>query len=541
VGTGAISGKVVAADTGTPIRRAQVTIGGAQRPRMTYTDQEGRYSFKELPPGSYMVTVNPGSHRADYLSAGYGAPSFSVPFMGRPKPIELADGQQVDNINVSLIRGGAIVGTVTDGAGDPASRVQVGAMLIRRGSEPSMVGGVSTDDLGQFRVFGLPPGDYVVYASARGGFGGPFDVQGEVTGFATTYAPGTGSLSEAMRVRLPRGGQASADIRLIETRVYTIRGMVVSSTGEQVKNASVSLSAADTLPMMGGYGSSIMPDGSFMIRSVPPGQYELVARYSPLRQSPSPGPAPQGTDDREMAMVRIEVGAADVDGVALVTQRGATVVGQIVFEDGQTEGRRVQVFPQPAERRSMMSREMPAIEVKDNTFTMRNVFFGQLVIRGSVVGITRPADGSSESLGLKAVLLNGRDITDEPRVFTSADSGKLQLVFTSHAPALDGAVTDDAGKPIQDCAVLIFGDEPATWKPGSSMIRLTRPMKEGKFRLRGLREGRYRIVALPPEFTINTMTPDVQLLENLSKVATSVVLNAGETRSVDLKLTPFDQ
>jgi hypothetical protein len=35
VGTGAISGKVVAADTGTPIRRAQVTIGGAQRPRMT--------------------------------------------------------------------------------------------------------------------------------------------------------------------------------------------------------------------------------------------------------------------------------------------------------------------------------------------------------------------------------------------------------------------------------------------------------------------------------------------------------------------------
>ena len=32
VGTGAISGKVIAADTGAPIRRAQVTISGSQKP-----------------------------------------------------------------------------------------------------------------------------------------------------------------------------------------------------------------------------------------------------------------------------------------------------------------------------------------------------------------------------------------------------------------------------------------------------------------------------------------------------------------------------
>ena len=150
-------------------------------------------------------------------------------------------------------------------------------------------------------------------------------------------------------------------------------------------------------------------------------------------------------------------------------------------------------------------------------------------------------DLAGQSWGLKAVLLNGRDITDEPRVFTSSDSGKLQLVFTAHAPGLEGLVTDDAGKPVQEYTVLVFGDDPATWQPGSSMIRMGRPMKEGKFQLRGLREGRYRVVALPPEFVFSTMTPDPQFLEQLSRFATAVVLNAGETRPTDLRLTPFDQ
>ena len=141
---------------------------------MTYTDEEGRYSFKGLPAATYMLTVNPGSHRAAYLGAGYGVASVG-PGMGpfaRPKPIELADGQQIDNINVSLIRGGAIVGTVTDASGDPAARVRIGALLVRRGMDPAMVGSFTTDDLGQFRAFGLAPGDYILMADSRGGFGG---------------------------------------------------------------------------------------------------------------------------------------------------------------------------------------------------------------------------------------------------------------------------------------------------------------------------------------------------------------------------------
>jgi hypothetical protein len=453
----------------------------------------------------------------------------------RPKPIELADGQQLDNINVSLLRGGAIVGTVTDSAGEPAARVQVAALLVRRGGEPSMVGSASTDDLGQYRLFGLQAGDYVIHADARGSnSGGRFETQEPQTGFAPTYAPGTGALSEAMRVKLPRGGQVSSDIRLIETSVYMIRGTVTSASGEQVRNASVTLARADSLVMTGGFGSSVMQDGTFIIRGVPPGQYDVIARYTPAREVPVSGP--QSIDNVEMANARVDVTGGNVDGVMLVTARGATIVGQILFDDGQTEGRGVQVFTLNTERRSFTP--SPAVEVKDSTFTLRNVFTRPLVVRGSVIG--RGPDVAGQTWGLKAVLLDGRDITDEPRILTNADSGKLQLVFTAHAPGLEGTVTDDAGKPIQEYTVLAFGDDPGTWLPNSSMFRVGRPMKEGKFTLRGLREGRYRVVALPPDFILNTMSPDPQLLEQLSKFATPVVLNAGETRPLELRLTPFE-
>ena len=270
-------------------------------------------------------------------------------------------------------------------------------------------------------------------------------------------------MQEAMRVRLPPGGQAVADIRLIETRVYTVRGTVMSSSGEVLRNANVSLAPPDvTMMMMGGnYGGGVMPDGTFVIRNVPPGHYELTATYMPRREPPAPGTqGPPPMDNAEMASAPIEIGAADVEGIMLVTQRGATVTGEIVFDGGELEGGRVQVSAQPVERR--MFTPPPTVDVKDTTFTIRNVF-RRIVIRGSVIG-RGPGPGGS-SWGLKAVLLNGADITDQPRVFTNADSGKLQIVFTLHAPGLEGTVTDDAGKPVEQYTVLAFGDDPATWRP----------------------------------------------------------------------------
>ena len=533
-GTGSISGRVLAEDTGMPIRRALVTLS-AQR-RAVYTDHEGRYRFAELPPGQYTIFVNPGSHRADYQSMPYGATlSGETGIPTRIKPIDLADGQHLENIDITLPRSGVITGTVLGMDGEPLARFSVGALLLRPGAEPMQRGGTSTDDRGQFRLFGLPPGDYVVRANpSPGGMGGPqMEVEGEPTGYAPTYAPGTAALDQAMRVRLARGGEVTADIRLMETRVFRITGILLNSKGEAGRNSSVMLARASE--MGSSYGSSVSPTGEFAFRNVPPGTYQLIGRYMP--QQPTGPPMmpmrPGGPEGQEYASVSVEVGNTDVENVLISTRPGATVTGRIVLEGAPPEGRKPGIFVQNVERRQFMGSAV--VEVNDLAFTLKNVFT-PILLRGSAGG---------PGWGLKAVMLRGRDITDVPTAFTDQDSGHLTVIFTSSAPSIEGAVTDHLGQPVTDATILLFGEDEGTWAPMgpylSSYFRRGGLAQDGRYKFVGLREGRYFAVAVPQALGMNASQPTKEFLESLSKVATRVVLNPGETRTVDLPLVSFDR
>ena len=521
-GTASISGKVTAADTGVPMRRATVSLGGPSLQRVTYTDADGRYQFSNLPPGTYTLSANGGMHRAGYQAAAYGVTSNAAPALMRGKPIQLNDGERVENIDMALPRTGAITGHVTDADGQPASRVAVGAWIIRPGSEPMQSASAQTDDLGQFRVFGLAPGDYILMANPSvGPQGGPAEVDSEPTGFAPTYAPDTPRRAEATRFRVGRGTEVSADIRLTETRVYSISGTATNSQGETPRTLSVMLVRSEG----GGtssFGVPISPSGTFTFRNVAPGEYDVIARYNSPRQ---PGDTPGPDLNQEMASVKVDVATTNLDGLTLVTKPGATVSGEIVFEDPLPPGIRANLFAQLTDRRPVMS--TPAIELKENTFTIRNVF-GPVVLRGSVNG--------GPGWGLKAVLLNGKDITDVPTTLSSSDSGHLQIVFTGKAPALEGTVIDDAGKPTNEASIVIFGQDPSTWQARSSFLRTMRPVTDGKYAINGLREGRYFAVALPLDVLVNTLQPSVEFLESLSKVATPLLLNPGEKRMVDLTI-----
>jgi protocatechuate 3,4-dioxygenase beta subunit len=523
-GTGSISGRVTAADTGLPIRRAVVTLA-AQR-RATHTDHEGRYQFTQLPPGQYTIFANPGNHRADYQSLPYGATlSTATGMPNRVKPIELADGQEIANADIALPRSGVITGTVLDVDGQPLSRLSVSVLAVRPGSEPMQRGGSSTDDRGQYRIFGLPAGDYIVRANPQQG-GPPVDVEGDALGFAPTYAPNTPVMTEAMRVRVGQAGEAVADIRLVETRVFRISGILVNSRGEPHRNSSVMLARANEAGFSS-FGSSVSATGEFTFRGVPPGTYEVVGRYMPAVQ---PGAMVRpGADGQEFASVTVEVGTGDVENLLLSTRPGATVTGRIVLEGAVPEGRRANVFVQTPARQQFMG--SPTVEVVDTAFTLKNVFT-PVLLRGSFGGT---------GWGLKAVLLRGRDITDQPTAFTDQDSGHLQVVFTASAPSIEGMVTDERGQPVTEASIMVFGEDPETWGPHSSYSRRSSLDKEGRYKLVGLREGRYFAVAVPPDVLANIAQPTREFLESLSKVAARVVLNPGETRTVDLPLVRFQQ
>ncbi|HET9369749.1 MAG TPA: carboxypeptidase-like regulatory domain-containing protein [Vicinamibacterales bacterium] len=168
--TGLIEGVVVAADTGRVVRRATVSLAAAGQPagRTVFTDDQGRFGFSELPAGAYTLTAG----KAGLLESIYGQ---RQPGSGRPgTAIELAEGQKITNVSMPVGRGGVITGLVLDDAGEPAfgASVRIYRVSWRSGfAVPHAVAVAETDDRGIYRAPQLQPGDYFVSAGLRDPYG----------------------------------------------------------------------------------------------------------------------------------------------------------------------------------------------------------------------------------------------------------------------------------------------------------------------------------------------------------------------------------
>src|SRR5689334_12608958 len=205
LGSGAIRGRVVRADTGQPLRRVQVHIdewrakdqGG---PTSTMTDAQGRYELTQLPAGTYHLKAT----RGGFVEVEYGQ---RRPFE-RGRPIEIAEGAVLDDVNFAMPLGGVVTGRVVDETGEAVAQASVS--LARRryvDGERQLVGqnGTSTDDRGDFRIFGVAPGEYVMVARLESmDFGSRDRVR-----YVATYYPGTPVPNEAQRVTVAAGQEVS--------------------------------------------------------------------------------------------------------------------------------------------------------------------------------------------------------------------------------------------------------------------------------------------------------------------------------------------
>src|SRR5688572_7105764 len=167
VGTAGLAGRVVQGETGKPLRRALVRAFSTETPqgRSVSTDVDGRWQIKALPAGSYRVSVSKGG----FVEIAYGQ---KRPFEGG-KVLDLAEGQTIEKVDVSLPRAGVITGQVLDEFGEPVTGARVMAMRYRyMGGQRRLSGmgpGDTTDDIGQYRLHGLAPGEYFVSAAVTAG------------------------------------------------------------------------------------------------------------------------------------------------------------------------------------------------------------------------------------------------------------------------------------------------------------------------------------------------------------------------------------
>jgi protocatechuate 3,4-dioxygenase beta subunit len=250
--------------------------------------------------------------------------------------VTLEDGRPAVLQVIALQRGGVIVGRILSPNGEPMADARViplrrppGGTAIPR---PFMSGPPAmTNDLGEFRLHSLPPGDYYLQASPR--FEPP-NVRSATSGsiMAPTFYPGTTDMATAQQVTV--GGGATLDgieIRVLRVSAFSIKGTVVDEAGAPVANAALMLTSDPSAGMPIPNGSPrtrTAADGTFTIEGIASGTYRLTAA--------APIVSKAAADGTQRGMVGTTfgsgIGGGPVGGPAYMTETMNGVTTQYRFE-----------------------------------------------------------------------------------------------------------------------------------------------------------------------------------------------------------------
>ena len=509
-GTASIRGLVTSADTNSPVRRAQVraTSPDTRSARLSTTDADGRFELRDLPAGRWTISATKGGFVTQQF--GQRHPFESV------EPIDLADGQRF-TANFTLSRGSAITGRVSDEFGDPitGARVQVLRSQVQQGRRRLVptANGAQTDDTGAFRVFGLAPGEYYVAASLQAA---PADSSTNPVSYAPTYFPGTGNIADAQRITLTLGTEQSGiNFVLQPVRAVRVSGTVVDSNGAPTQ-ALLNLTPAgfgDDGGLQLGNPARVLPDGSFTILNVVPGEYVLTVNGRP-----------NGNSTPEVASMPLTVGNDDLAGVSIATSKGGTIRGTIVADNNaKVATTNIQVSVQPL--RPAPGNFLPRAQVSSaGTFELNGLIGAQ------VVRVDRLPDGWT----VKSIRANGRDITDTALEFRGSEAATVQVVLTNRISEVSGAVKAN-GQPVTSASVVLFPEDAAQWVFPSRRVRMVRVDQTGVFRARSLPPGE-RYLAVAVDYLEQGEFQDPLFLERMRGRATAFSLTDGENKNVDLTL-----
>ena len=520
---GVIRGTVLAADGESPLAKATVTLrkSGSRRgagERTARSDDRGQYKFTDLEAGKYRLSVT----RNGFLPQNYGQKRVQAFRRQRGgAPLTLGDGQVLNGIDFKLIRGGVVEGRVTDQDYEPLSGVAVtlsGYWTI--GGERTLVGvsGAQTDDRGQFRIFDVPPGRYVLSATKE-----------EFTffrgrgrrrkSFPPTYYPGVSSHEQATRIEVSAGGEVGGfHLTLIEAHTYSVSGRVLGADGGSAPSVpimTVNRSSPSGISMQA--GATTDPQGAFTVADLPPGQHRLIARSGRRGEEP------------QMASALVEVIDRDIQGVTLALGPGASITGRIVLESGESnlDWRRVSVDARPITggRRQMMFR-VGGSRIEENfSFRILNLHGG--LYRLSV----RLPPGNHY---VESVRAQGQEIID--RLIEINDHDQLSGVEVRVSPngsRISGVVQgEEDGKVVDGATVLVFAADARQRGSFSRFTRTTQTDQAGRYSLEGLAPAEYLVCALVEHEPGRESEPEY--LSFLEDDSTEIDLSAGEMSSKTL-------
>jgi hypothetical protein len=556
---GSISGIALSDENpDSPVRRAIVTVTGPALPasRSAVSDDEGRFSIGGLPAGSYSVV---GS-RATFITSAHGA---LRPARLGTQILVPAD-TAVTGIRLRLWRGAVLAGTVRNERGEPIEGLPVRAWPLKPDAARYLSlsnNGAATDEDGQFRIFGLEPGRYVltvtpsyagtqarsalldahvdaVLADLRAGGRGtvarqPQQERPQNVVYSPVYYPGTVRADDAAPIIVIPGQEVQGlDLTMIQVPAATVSGTVVMPDGTPAAGAQVRLDGEESTgrglpPSTRRYTATADGAGAFFISHVPAGGYDVSANVRVSRPSRTKAGAMESTT--LWAVDRRAMGGADVSGLVLRVGPGLTIQGRVRFANdvgvappGLAEARVILIPAAAAIPRTLQGAPLDPV-APDGTFTISDLkpdAAHRLVIDGF------PANWWPESAVLGAV-----DLLDGPQTLTAGHTREALTISFSDRPAtLSGTLTGEP--PAGGVFIVVFPAKRDLW--GSERrTRAIQPDARGHYEFVNLPPGEYLVGAIgdvdPDEWK------DPMFLDRIAQISIPITLARGETRRLDLK------
>ena len=526
-GSAVIRGRILEATTGRPLSRVTVRANGngPQPPggaNAAVTGADGRYEIKGLAAGTYMIAAT----KPNYVRTAWGEQRAEGP----GKRIPLTDGQVLEKIDLRLVKAGVITGRVVDEFGDPVTNAQVVPMRYQfiQGSRRLMQAGrgAQTNDIGEYRMFGLSPGQYYVSAVLRNfSMGGPQEST-DRSGYAATYYPGTGNVAEAQRLTIaPAQTITSINLTLLPIQTARVTGVVLDTMGRPM--GGVQLNAMQRMGP-GGFmasGGRTLDNGTFTINGLTPGEYTISAN--------APG-------SPEQASQLVTIDGSDISGLQLMLTKPSTIRGRIAFTASATaaEPPKPTAFDLGAVRDWAIAQQVRSqARIKDDGTFEITLQPGRVLIRGAMSAPPQATGpGAPAPWRLSRVIVNDLDVGDSG--IDVPPNGVIENVvveMTNRSNEASGSVTDADGKVVRDCYVIVFAQDPTRWTVQTRYMSIARPGLDDRYHVR-LLAGDYYAVAMS-DVEVNAWT-DPEFLSLARERATKFSIADGEAKTIDLALSP---
>ena len=535
-GGATIIGVVVMAGSETPVRGATVRLTALAERFETTTDGEGHFEFRNVPG----TVTNVGASKAGYVS--------QTILLSERGIGPIAPGTTV-RIHIPMVRGAVIAGRVFDHYGDPVSSVAVSVLRLHYGQpgQPTvqLVSVGQTNDLGEYRVYGLNPGSYFVaigiadvmrdfFAANPSSRSAPAQLPNlsAPRAIAPTFFPGTNHPAEAKQIVLSSGDQAlGTDFRLTNAGTVHIAGRVVDSHGAGVDDVYVVLNVASPTGALPGGSRVTTSDstGAFVFVGVPPGEYiaHAVALATPAGVAArEKGEASTERGQPEFASERFSA-LSDQTGLQVQTRPGVDVKGRITIDGVAVQpaaANNLRVLAVPAWPAGDMIRSLLTAETTvnaDGSFTLKNISGHRMI----------QATGLPAGSFLSRVIIGGLDVTDVGLDMRQASTG-VTVELTTKPAVLNVSIVAASGQPASG-SIVVFSEDPQFWTRYLSRQLLFRTAAGGTARIDTLPPGRYFVATVSGADRPSWADP--AFLERLRPTATPVTLVAGETRSVTIQ------